>query len=300
MARKLGQIIAIRENTWMIRIPLGCNPETKQRNYYNRTVHGSLRQAQKFLGKKVNQLGANRETDGAKIRLDQYLDQWLKTIKPRIYSKTYESYESLLAKYIRPSLGKKFLVTIRPLDVQAAYQVMTDRGLSPRTIQGAHWVLNAAFRQALQWEMILDVPTKGLKLPRIKRREMQVFSVEQTKVFLKFALPTMYGTLFAIAVTTGMRPSEYIGLKWQDIDWERGTVSVKRTLRKGLTGQWEFGETKRAGSRRIIRLQSWVIARLKHQKRRGRVHLHRRVPNGKRSRSPGVHDSRRQAREVGA
>ena len=47
MSRKLGQIIAVRENTWMIRIPLGCDPETNQRNYYNRTVHGSLRQAQK-------------------------------------------------------------------------------------------------------------------------------------------------------------------------------------------------------------------------------------------------------------
>lgn len=175
-------------------------------------------------------------------------------MKSRICSKTFESYESLLAKDIRPSLGKKPIVAIRPLDVQAIYQEMTDRGLSPRTVQGAHWVLNAAFRQALQWEMILEVPTKGVKLPRIRRREMRVFSVEEAKTFLKFALPTMYGTLFAVAVTTGMRPSEYIGLKWQDIDWERGTVSLKRTLRKGPTGQWEYGETKRAGSRRIIRL----------------------------------------------
>jgi len=266
MARKLGQIIAVRENTWMIRIPLGCDPETKERNYYNRTVHGSLRQAQKFLGKKINQLGADRERDGAKIRLDQFLDQWLKTIKTRVCSKTYESYESLLAKYIRSSLGKKCLVAIRPFDVQTVYQQMTDRGLSPRTVQGAHWVLNAALRQALQWEMILEVPSKGLKLPRIRRREMQVFSVEQTKLFLKFALPTMYGTVLAVAVTTGMRPSEYVGLKWQDIDWERGTFSVKRTLRKGPTGQWEYGETKRSGSRRIIRLQNWILARLKDLK----------------------------------
>jgi integrase len=201
----------------MIRIPLGCDPETKQRNYYNRTVHGSLRQAQKFLGKKINQLGVEIERDGAKIRLDQFLDQWLKTIRSRICSKTYESYDSLLTKYIRPSLGKKLLVAIRPLDVQVVYQHMTDRGLSPRTVQGAQWVLNAAFRQALQWEMILEVPSKGLKLPRIRRREMQVFSVEQAKVFLKFALPTMYGTVFAVAVTTAMRPSEYIGLKWRTL-----------------------------------------------------------------------------------
>jgi hypothetical protein len=58
-------------------------------------------------------LGAKIERDGAKIRLDQYLDQWLKTIKSRVCSKTYESYESLLAKYIRPSLGKKSLLGIR-------------------------------------------------------------------------------------------------------------------------------------------------------------------------------------------
>jgi integrase len=267
MSRKLGQIIAVRENTWMIRIPMGSDPRTKQRSYYNRTVHGSLRQAQKFLGKKINQLGAYLERDGAKIQLDQYLDQWLKTIKPQICSKTYESYESLLAKYIRPTLGKKALIGIKPLEVQSVYQDMSDRGLSPRTVQGAHWVLNAAFRQALRWEMILEVPTKGLKLPRIRRREMRVFSVEEAKTFLKFALPTMYGTLFAVAITTGMRPSEYIGLKWQDIDWERGTVSIKRTLRKGLTGQWEYGETKRAGSRRLIKLQNWVIAKLKELKR---------------------------------
>jgi integrase len=102
-------------------------------------------------------------------------------------------------------------VAIRPLDVQAIYQEMTDRGLSPRTVQGAHWVLNAAFRQALQWEMILEVPTKGVKLPRIRTREMRVFSVEEAKILLKFAQPTMYGTLFSVAVTTGMRPASTSG-----------------------------------------------------------------------------------------
>jgi integrase len=65
---------------------------------------------------------------------------------------------------------------------------------------------------------------------------------------LKLALPTMYGTLFALAVTTGMRPSEYNGLKWQDVDWERRTVSLIQPCEKGPTGQWEYGETKREAS----------------------------------------------------
>jgi integrase len=64
------------------------------------------------------------------------------------------------------------------------------------------------------------------------------------------------------------RRSPAIGLKWQYVNWERGTASVKRTFRKGPTRQWEYGETKRAGSRRIIRLQNWVIAKLKEVKRR--------------------------------
>ena len=233
MSRKLGQIIAVRENTWMIRIPMGCDPPTKQRSYYNRTVHGSLRQAQKFLGKKINELGAYIERDGAKIRLNQYVDQWLKTIKLRICSKTYESYESLLAKYIRPSLGKKVLVAIRPLDVQGVYGQMSDRGLSPRTVQGAHWVLNAAFRQALQWEMILEVPTKGVKLPRIRRREMRVFSVEEAKTFLKFSLPTMYGTLAFVRIDP--RQKKIPALDWHS-DHDRPIFFVE--LRERYVCSW--------------------------------------------------------------
>ena len=81
MSRKLGQIISVRENTWMIRVPMGSDPQTKERTYFNRTVYGSLRQAQKFLGKKIDDLGADIQRDGAKLQVDQYLDQWLKTAK---------------------------------------------------------------------------------------------------------------------------------------------------------------------------------------------------------------------------
>jgi integrase len=92
---------------------------------------------------------------------------------------------------------------------------------------------------------------------------MRVLNAEQSRIFLEAALKTHYGLVFAVALSTGMRPSEYLALKWSsDIDWDRGTVSVIRTLER-TAGRWRFAETKRARSRRVIKLQDWVLELLK-------------------------------------
>ena len=79
---------------------------------------------------------------------------------------------------------------------------------------------------------------------------------------LNIAVTTPYGPVLAVALTTGMRPSEYLGLKWQDIDWVRQTISVVRSIRR-LNGRWCFLDTKRARSRRPIRLKSWIVTLLR-------------------------------------
>jgi integrase len=91
---------------------------------------------------------------------------------------------------------------------------------------------------------------------------MRVFNAEQSRIFLEAALKTHYGPVFAVALTTGMRPSEYLAVKWLDIDWQRGTVGVVRTLEK-VKGSWRFADTKRDRSRRVIKLQGWVLENLK-------------------------------------
>lgn len=80
-------------------------------------------------------------------------------------------------------------------------------------------------RQAVRWRLLLENPAEGLKLPQQPRREMRALTVEQARTFLKAALATPHGVVLAFALTTGMRPSEYLGLKWQDVDWVRQTVS---------------------------------------------------------------------------
>ena len=113
-------------------------------------------------------------------------------------------------------------------------------------------------RQAIRWRLLAEDPTNGAQLPRQRRREMRVLTAEQSRVFLENAMQTAYGPVFAVALTTAARPSEYLALKWQDINWERGTVSIARTLER-VSGGWRFAETKRARSRRVIKLQGWVL-----------------------------------------
>jgi len=116
-------------------------------------------------------------------------------------------------------LDSRLLSAITPLDVQDAYHKMIDRGRSARTVRYTHSVLRSAIRQAIRWRLLLQDPTDGAQLPRLGRREMQVLSAEQSRAFLAAALKTHYGPVFAVALTTGMRPSEYLALKWPDIDW---------------------------------------------------------------------------------
>jgi integrase len=258
LARKTGQIVGRGPRRWLVRIFLGRDHQTRRRRYLSRTVHGPVRQAQSYLNKVLRERDLGCRVEGVTVTLDEFLDRWLETAaKSKLRDKSYESYKSLLRRYIRPVLGERILSAITPLDVQSAFQKMIDCGLSPRTVRYTHSVLRSAIRQAIRWRLLAQDPTDGAQLPRLRRREMRVLGAEQSRAFLTAALKTHYGPVFAVALTTGMRPSEYLALKWQDVDWDRGTVGVVRTLEWG--NGWRFAETKRSRSRRIIKLQDWVL-----------------------------------------
>ncbi len=110
MARKVGQIIAGGDRRWLIRVYLGRNLETNKRNYHNRTIHGPMREAQAYLTRKLRERDLGRDLEGAKITLNEYLDQWIQTaVKPRVREKTCLDYEGMLLRYIRPILGERVL-----------------------------------------------------------------------------------------------------------------------------------------------------------------------------------------------
>jgi integrase len=263
MARKAGQLISRGPRTWLVRVSLGRDPKSGSRKYHSKTIHGSFRDAQAYLNQKLQERDIGRLPRAAAIQLDQFLEQWLTTAaKPRLRPKSYADYESLLRLYIRPALGTRPLGSITQFDIQRVYAAMVDRGLSGRTVEYTNAVLQSAFRQAVRWKMLAEDPCVGVRLPRSKPREMEALSVEECRSFLDAARQEDNFALFALALTTGMRPSEYLALKWSDIDWQRGTASVSRTVQRWKSC-WRFDDTKRKRSRRIVKLHEFVLQALK-------------------------------------
>jgi len=109
MARKVGQIIARGDRRWLIRVYLGRDHETKKRNYHNRTIRGSMREAQAYLTKKLRERDLGRDLEGAKITLNEYLDRWLETaVKPRVRQKTWQDYDVICGGTSGPAWATEF------------------------------------------------------------------------------------------------------------------------------------------------------------------------------------------------
>lgn len=171
MARKVGQIIARGDRRWLIRVYLGRDSETKKRNYHNRTIRGSMREDPSISDGKLRERDLGRDLDGAKITLNEYLDRWLETaVKPRVRQKTCQDSDGILRRYIRPALGDRVLVSMRPMEIQTTYQGMIERGLSARTVHYTHAVLRSALRQPLQWRLLLESRGSYLGIGRPLRR----------------------------------------------------------------------------------------------------------------------------------
>src|SRR5437667_9032581 len=229
MARKVGQIIARGDRRWLIRVYLGRNQETNKRKYHNRTIDGPMREAQAYLTRRLRERDLGRDLEGAKITLNEYLDRWLETaVKPRVREKTCQDYEGMLRRYVRPSLGERLLMALRPLDLQTTYQQMMQRGLSARTVR---YTSCAEVGDAAGGELASTAGVPGRWHQTTAAAQTRNASADggASSGISPAALATPHGPALAVAVATGMRPSEYLGLKWQDIDWPRQTVSVVRS-----------------------------------------------------------------------
>ena len=261
-----GQIIKRGDNRWLVRVFNGREADGKRR-YFNKTIHGTKKDAQKWLTAALRDQDMGVFVEPASMPLTDYLDKWLLTVKHRVRERTFDSYEWLLEKYVRPTLGQKRLCDLKAVEVQKVYNSLTeDKKLSAKTVRHVHQVLSSALNQAVKWRLVVQNPCSLCELPRRVRKEMLCLSADETKLFLEKARDDKWYLAFLLALETGMRPEEYLGLKWSDIDFDRGFVTVRRALVWLKGGGWKFEEPKTSQSRRTISVTSSGLAALKRHK----------------------------------
>lgn len=181
------------------------------------------------------------------------LHAWLPGVRPRIRYPTWRRYRQLIERHIAPALGRLSLARLSPTDVQRMVNRILEAGLSPTTAHHVHAVLRAALREAVAAELVGRNVAALVKPPPMAFHEMQTLDADQARTLLAAATGDRWEALWLLAVTTGMRQGELLGLRWPDVDLDQAVLHVTGNLSRGPNGL-EVARPKTHRSRRPIRL----------------------------------------------
>jgi integrase len=199
--------------------------------------------------------------------LGEYLDAWLAHVRGRVRQKTWEGYEGLIRLYAKPHLGDRSLSDLGPLDLQHLYSGLLERDppLSGGTVLNLHLVLTQALSQAVRWGYLSSNPAAGAQPPRPRRAELAVIDAAIAGRLLRATAGTRFEAPVAIAIATGMRRGEILGLRWSDISPDLSLAHVCRSVQPTGNGLvFELPKTKR--SRRAVVLPAFLVPYLERQR----------------------------------
>jgi integrase len=199
---------------------------------------------------------------GVGLRVRDWLPLWLESARDTVRPRTHDSYRVTAERHIIPVLGHYRLPELQPHHVEALMRDLLKSGLSPKTIKNVHGVLRRALNIAEQRGYVLRNVARLVTPPRVESEVVEPLTVSEMQAFLAHARNDRLGTLFVTAIVTGARQGELLGLRWDDLDLDGATLSIRRTLhRRG--GVFEFGEVKTRASRRTLALPDDLVAELR-------------------------------------
>jgi integrase len=235
-----------------------------------RYLYGKTRAA---VAEKLTKAMADRNGglmfDAGNLTVGEYLDSWLSdSVRGTVRSSTFERHEGIIRLHIKPSLGRVWLKKLTPAHVRGLHREKLDAGLAPATVGKIHSTLHKALSQAVS-DGIVPRNAADVKAPRPTPEEMRPLSETEVRAFLDLARESgdRFEALYVLAITTGLRRGELLGLRWDDVSMERSTLRVGRALvREG--GRHTLGETKTRRGRRQINLTPRTVSTLKaHHKK---------------------------------
>lgn len=209
--------------------------------------------------------------------LKKYLEDWLENVsKPHIRISTYVKYKKLINTHILPALGDIPLQKLTPQRVQKLYADKLKQKLSPKMVSCIHGVLHVALENAVKWNLIARNVCDVVSPPRVPKTEKQVLTKRQAHVLLEHVKKHRLEAILVLAVTTGLRRGEMLALRWRDVDFEDGSVQVRRTVDYIPHYGYVENEAKTTRGQRKVMLPSFVmntlqVHRLQQQEMRNKV-----------------------------
>lgn len=253
-----GSIKQRADGLWEARISL---PGGKRKSLYGKT----RKEVQDKLRAGLRDLDAGLDLSAGKQTIEQYMTRWLADVAlPNLRPSTYKSYESYIRLHIIPELGRYQLSALTPQHVQAFLNGRTKAGLSPRSVQYIRAILRRALGQAQKWGEVSRNVAALVDPPRTVRHQVRPLSPEQAWAFIEYTRDDRLGPLFHVAIASGLRQGELLGLRWQDVDLSAGTLTVRHAMQR-VNGKPTLVEPKTALSRRTVTLPASAVAALRVQ-----------------------------------
>lgn len=197
--------------------------------------------------------------DSARVTIGDYLKRWLAGKKNSVRPGTFEHYHILIEKYLTPALGGMLIKDLTTDRIQFTYDEWIRKGVGIHTVEKAHAVLHQALERAVQTGLAIRNVAQYVNKPQVEEKEMKFWTEEEANRFLAASRDNRLYALFHLAIATGARQMELLGLQWTDLDMITGRLNFRRQLaRKGEM----FAPLKTRAAKRTLILGSDTITAL--------------------------------------
>jgi integrase len=281
-----GHIRQQGSGSWEIKFDLGRDPVTERRITKYVTFRGTKRGAQDELTRLLSQRNDGTYVEPTKMTVAQYLRHWLEAdIDRRVAARTAARHREIVEKNILPRLGHVPLRKLTAVHIEAfeaelqregwvkarakpnikdsaSSPSQEKRGLSAQTVLHIHRTLSQALSHAVRVGVLFKNPAQQVRPPRPPNREIRILGKGEIGTVLEAARDTVLYAPILVAVTTGVRRGELLGLRWSDIDFSSGTLTVNQSLER-IRGKLAFKPPKTKTSRRTITLPATTIESLR-------------------------------------
>ncbi len=198
-------------------------------------VKGNKRRALEFLEnlKRTYETKESMENmDGSRLLMTDYMDEWLKIVKPLVERATYNSYDNMVSARIRPHFEKLnlLLTEVEPKHIKMLYDEILEQGYTTNTVIHYHAVLHQALAYAVKNDYILSNPADRVKRPKKNKHISSFYTKEEILTLLDIAKDDPIYIPIVLSSYYGFRRSETLGMRWSAIDFENKTITVNHKV----------------------------------------------------------------------